>query len=86
MTLLESELLIDRTNKRLRYEMMRTLSKRSVIEDWAYANGLTPRDFDAQISSTINRFHSFMHNERLRLMFGQSNARLTSARRLKKDQ
>lgn len=76
MTLLETEYLIDRTNKRLRTEMTDGLSKRSVAQDWAYANGLSPRDFDAQISSTVNRFHSFLHNERLRLMFGQNGASL----------
>jgi hypothetical protein len=76
MTLLETEYLIDRTNKRMRTEMTGGLSKRSVSQDWAYANGLSPRDFDAQISSTVNRFHSFLHNERLRLMFGQNGASL----------
>jgi hypothetical protein len=76
MTLLETEPLIDRTNKRLRAEMTAGLSKRSVVQDWAYANALSPRDFDAQISSTVNRFHSFLHNERLRLMFGQDGASL----------
>jgi hypothetical protein len=76
MTLLETEHLIDRTNKRLRSEMTEGLSKRSVSQDWAYANALSPRDFDAQISSTVNRFHSFLHNEKLRLMFGQSGASL----------
>jgi Helicase HerA, central domain len=76
MTLLETEYLIDRTNKRLRSEMTEGLSKRSVAQDWAYANALSPRDFDAQISSTVNRFHSFLHNEKLRLMFGQSGASL----------
>ena len=76
MTLLETEYLIDRTNKRLRTEMTEGLSKRSVTNDWAYANALSPRDFDAQISSTVNRFHSFLHNEKLRLMFGQNGASL----------
>ena len=76
MTLLETEYLIDRTNKRLRTEMTEALSKRSVVNDWAYANALSPRDFDAQISSTVNRFHSFLHNEKLRLMFGQNGASL----------
>lgn len=56
-------------NKRMRSEMSAGLSKRSVIQDWAYANSLSPKDFDAQISSTVNRFHTFLHNERLRLMF-----------------
>jgi hypothetical protein len=76
MTLLESEHLIDRTNKRLRSQMTLGLSKRSVAQDWAFANALSPRDFDLQISSTVNRFHSFLHNEKLRLMFGQNGASL----------
>jgi len=76
MTLLEAEHLVDRSNKRLRYQMAAGLSKRSVVQDWAFANGLSPRDFDAQISSTANRFHSFLWPEKLRLMFGQSGASL----------
>jgi hypothetical protein len=76
LTILESELLIDRMNKRIRTEMSAGHSKRSVVQDWAYANSLSPKDFDAQISSTVNRFHTFLHNERLRLMFGQNGASL----------
>ena len=76
MTLLESELLIDRTNNRMRIEMAAGLSKRSVARDWAYANTLSARDFDAQVSSTVNRLHTFLHNDKLRLMFGQNRASL----------
>lgn len=76
LTLLEAEYLIDRTNKRIRTELTQGLSKRSVAQDWAFANSLSPRDFDAQISSTLNRFHSFLRNEKLRLMFGQDRASL----------
>jgi len=75
-TLLEVEHLISRTSKRLRTEMTEGLSKRSVVNDWAYANELSARDFDAQVSSTVNRFHSFLHNEKLRLMFGQGGTSL----------
>jgi hypothetical protein len=84
LTLLESEYLIDRMNKRMRSEMSTGLSKRSVVQDWAYANSLSPKDFDAQISSTLNRFHSFLHNERLRLMFGQNGASLDLGQALEK--
>ena len=76
MTLLEAEYLIDRTNKRIRTALTQELSKRSVAQDWAFANSLSPRDFDAQISSTLNRFHSFLRNEKLRLMFGQDRVSL----------
>ncbi len=76
MTLLEAEYLMDRTNKRLRSEMTEGLSKRSIVQDWAYLNVLSARDLDAQISSTGNRFHSVLRNEKLRLMFGQNGASL----------
>jgi Helicase HerA, central domain len=82
MTLLESEHLINRTSKRVRAEMTEGLSKRSVAQDWAYANSLSPKDFDAQVSSTVNRFYSFLNNEKLRLMFGQSGASLDLGRAL----
>ena len=76
MTILESEFLIDRVNKRMRYEMAQGLSMPSMTKEWMYANSLSPRDYDALISSTVNRFYSFMNNDRLRLMFGQNGASL----------
>lgn len=76
MTLLEAEYLIDPVNKRLRVELTKSLSKRSIAQEWAFANSLTPKDFDQQFSSTLNRFHSFLRNEKLRLMFGQARQSL----------
>lgn len=84
LTLLEAEFLLDRLNKKIRAEMAATLTKRSVKQDMAYSNTLTPKDFDLQISSTLNRFHSFLHNERLRLMFGQSGASLDLGQAIEK--
>jgi hypothetical protein len=86
MTLLEAEFLIDRSNKRIRTELTQGLSKRSVAQDWAFANSLSPRDFDAQISSTLNRFHSFLRNEKLRLMFGQNRTSLDLGKALDEGQ
>jgi hypothetical protein len=86
MTLLETEYLVDRSNKRIRSELTERLSKRSVVQDWAYANTLSPKDFDAQISSTINRFHSFLHTEKLRLMFGQNGTSLDLGKALEEGQ
>ena len=83
---MKSEYLIDRTNKRLRTELTEGLSKRSVAQDWAFANALSPRDFDTQISSTVNRFHSFLDNEKLRLMFGQNGASLDLGKALEEGQ
>ena len=86
MTLLEAEFLIDRLNKRVRSDLTRGLSKRSVAQDWAYANSLSPRDFDAQISSTLNRFHTFLRNEKLRLMFGKDGTSLDLGEAIEKGQ
>jgi hypothetical protein len=86
MTLLEAEFLLDHTNKRIRTELTQGLSKRSVSQDWAFANSLSPRDFEAQISSTLNRFHSFLRNEKLRLMFGQNGASLDLGKALDEGQ
>jgi hypothetical protein len=75
-TLIEAEYLIALMAKQQRYALTGTLSKRSIAQDWAFANSLTPKDFDIQISSTVNRLHNFLRTEKLRLMFGQSSASL----------
>ena len=86
MTLLEAEFLVDRVNKRIRSELTEGLSKQSVSQSWAYANSLSPRDFDAQFSSTVNRFNSFLHAEKLRLMFGQNGISLDLGKALEEGQ
>jgi hypothetical protein len=86
MTLLEAEFLLDHTNKRIRTELTKGLSKSSVAKDWVFANSLSPRDFNAQIASTLNRFHSFLRNEKLRLMFGQNKVSLDLGKALEEGQ
>lgn len=76
LTLNEVKYLIDRVNKRLRVELTSGLSKGSVVQGWEFSNSLSPRDLDAQFSSTINRFYNFLDTETLRLMFGQNGASL----------
>ena len=76
LTLLEAEYLVDRIDKRVRRALTQGLSKHSVAQSWAFANALSPRDFDAQFASTVNRFNSFLHADKLRLMFGQNRASL----------
>jgi hypothetical protein len=83
---LEAEHLVDRTNKRVRSELTEGLSKHSVSQSWTYANSLSPRDFDAQFSSTVNRFNSFLHAEKLRLMFGQNGSSLDLGKALSEGQ
>lgn len=86
LTLLEAEYLVDRVNKRVRSELTEGLSKQSVSQSWAFANALSPRDFDMQFSSTVNRFNNFLHAEKLRLMFGQNGASLDLGKALAEGQ
>jgi hypothetical protein len=86
MTLLEAEYLIDQLNKRIRGEITHGIAKRSVAQAWEFANMLSPRDFDAQISSTLNRFHPFLRNEKLRLMFGHTGESLDLGKALEQGQ
>src|ERR1039458_8835961 len=53
MTLHEVQHLINRTNKRLRTELTTGLTKGSAVQGWDFSNQLSPRDFDAQFSSTV---------------------------------
>lgn len=76
MTLHEVKYLIDRTDRRVRCDLTEHLSKDSVARGWAFSNALSPRDFDAQFSSSINRFYDFLDADNLRLMFGQNGASL----------
>lgn len=76
LTLVEATHLISRMDKRMRQGMAGNLSDKAVVEDWQFANTLTPVQFDAQIGSTINRFRPFLGTQILRLMFGQSHASL----------
>lgn len=75
-TLLETEYLTDRTGKRLRRALTEDLKSRSVANDWAFADTLSPKEFEAQIGSTINRLHSFLGTQSLRRMFGQGGVSL----------
>ncbi len=75
-TLLEAEYMIDRTSKLVRSQMAAGLSNRFVAKDIEFANSLSPLNFDNQISSTVNRFRTFLDNANLRLMFGQAGASL----------
>lgn len=76
LTLVEAEHLIDRTNPRIRKSLAKKLSRRSVALDAAFSNSLPPKDYDRQVSSTLNRFSGFLRNKMLRLMFGQNGASL----------
>jgi hypothetical protein len=86
MTLDEVKYLIDRTNKRIRGKLTEGLSKESAAKGWAFSMALSPRDFDAQFSSSINRFYDFLDAEKLRLMFGQNGASLDLGKAIEEGQ
>jgi len=70
LTLIESEYLIDRVSKQMRYVLTADMKDKPSRQDWQYANTLTPRDFEAQLGSTVNRLQRFIRNQTMRSMFG----------------
>ena len=83
---MKSEYLINRINKRVRSELTEGLSKHSVAQGWEFSNNLSPKDFNTQFSSTVNRFYNFLDTEKLRLMFGQDGASLDLGKALEEGQ
>jgi len=81
-TLAEALYLTDRQNQHLRQAMTAGLKDEVCGRDWAYANDLSPKDFDAQIASTLNRLGRFLRNEHMRAIFGQAQNSLDLGRAL----
>lgn len=75
-TLLEAEYLTDLVSKELRQALTKEAKTRSGKRDWAFANTLSAKDFDTQISSTLNRLERFLNTQVLRRMFGQEELSL----------
>jgi len=75
-TLIEAEHLTDRVGRRVREAMSEKLTDSASKQDWAFANTLNPRDFEAQIGSTVNRLQRFIRNDTMRAMFGQADVSL----------
>lgn len=76
LTLVQSEFLIDRIEKQVRYQLTADLAHKPSRQDWQFADTLSAKDFEAQIGSTVNRLRRFIHNETLRLIFGVPNVSL----------
>jgi len=76
LTLVEAELLIDRVAKQMRYLLTDDISDKFARQDWEFANTLSPRDFEAQIGSTVNRLQRFIKNQTMRAMFGTPDVSL----------
>lgn len=76
LTLVEAEFLIDRVEKQIRYLMTSDLKDKPSRQDWLFADTLNPKDFEAQIGSTVNRLQRFIRNQTMRSMFGQPKVSL----------
>ncbi len=76
LTLIDSERLIDRIDKQTRYALTADLEHRPARQDWQFADTLSPKDFEAQIGSTVNRLLRFIQNDTLRSIFGVPDASL----------
>ena len=83
-TLLEAEYLTDLVSKEIRQTMTEGVKSRAAKRDWAFADTLSAKDFDAQISSTLNRLERFLNTEVLRRMFGQQRQSLDLGESLRK--
>jgi len=86
LTLIESEYLIDRVAKHLRHLITADLSDKAARQDWQFANTLTPRDFEAQVGSTVNRLQRFIRNRTMRSIFGLPDVSLDLGRALEEGQ
>ena len=82
LTLVEALLLTDRVKKSARYAITSDLSDAATRQDWLFANTLKPTEFDAQISSTINRLRAFLSTQKLQQIFGQNGRSLDLGRSL----
>jgi hypothetical protein len=63
--------LIDPSALHIRQAMTNRLTDQVAKKDWAFANRLNPKEFENQISSTLNRLGRFIRNDFLRAIFGQ---------------
>jgi hypothetical protein len=73
LTLAEVAALLD--DFPLRQILMEALNEDGMAHrDWTLAGKLNPKDYEAQIGSTVNRLRVFLDNDLLRTMFGQTES------------
>jgi hypothetical protein len=76
LTFVEAEHLLDRVEKQIRYALTSDLTDKLDQQDWRLADTLSPREFESQIGSTVNRLQRFLRNQTMRSMFGQPEVSL----------
>src|SRR5262249_28300353 len=82
----EAEYLIDRVAKDKRNALTADLKNKPSRQDWEFADTLTPKEFDAQIGSTVNRLNRFIQNQTMRCIFGHPGHTLDFGRALEEGQ
>ncbi len=82
LTLVEAEYLIDRVGKQTRFALTSDLKDKASRQDWQFADSLNPKEFEAQIGSTVNRLQRFLRNQTMRSMFGQPDVSLDMGKAL----
>jgi hypothetical protein len=68
LTLAEAAALLDG------FPLRNSLAEALEDGDWAVADRLNAKDFEAQVSSTVNRLRAFLENDLVRTMFGQTQS------------
>jgi len=76
LTLVEAEYLVDRVGRQMRSALTSDMKDKVSRQDWQFADTLTPKDFESQIGSTVNRLQRFLRNQTMRSMFGQPDVSL----------
>ena len=76
LTLIEAEYLVDRAAKQIRHALTADMQDKIALHDWQSIDASSPKDFEAQIGSTINRLRRFIRNQTMRNMFGQPDVSL----------
>lgn len=69
-TLIEAIYLTDHGGPELREALTAGLADPISRRDWEFAGRLSVRDFEAQISSTLNRLQRFVRNDAIRVILG----------------
>jgi hypothetical protein len=70
MTLVDALYLTDHGSPEIREAITAGLEDQLARRDWDFAHRLSVRDFEAQISSTVNRLQRFVRNDVIRCMLG----------------
>lgn len=76
LTLVEAIHLIDRSAADVLDALTSGLDDPVSQRDWDLAKRLNAKDFEAQVSSTVNRLQRFIRNENMRAIFGHADVSL----------